>query len=55
MLFDLYFLVGFITELYVLVPIRLTEENIVNDVPTLLLTYDLHNIKLGPQVASLLL
>lgn len=31
------------------VPIRLTEENMVDDVPTMLLTYDLEHVRIGPQ------
>ncbi|TYZ61033.1 hypothetical protein PybrP1_012122 [[Pythium] brassicae (nom. inval.)] len=34
------------------VPIRLTEENVVDGVPTMLLTYDLENVALGPQRAA---
>lgn len=31
------------------VPIRLTEVNFVGEMPTMLLTYDLENIQVGPQ------
>lgn len=31
------------------VPIRLTEENFVGELPTMLLTYDLDNLHVGPQ------
>ncbi|KAG7400391.1 hypothetical protein PHYBOEH_005979 [Phytophthora boehmeriae] len=34
------------------VPIRLTEENIVNGQPTMLLTFDLHDVQVGSQNVS---
>ncbi|EEY53154.1 uncharacterized protein PITG_06781 [Phytophthora infestans T30-4] len=34
------------------VPIRLTEENVINGQPTMLQTFDLQNVHVGPQNAS---